>query len=188
MIKKIIFYFRPFLRVLLCVFYEKKYLSGRYFENSFIGYKWALKSILHRNILRLDVPTPWPVNFTCSISNPKNITFHIDDIRNFQSPGLYIQNFKAHIYIGKGSYIAPNVGLITANHNINNLDVHEDGKDINIGKKCWIGMNSVILPGVILGDRTIVAAGSVVTKSFPEGNAVIGGVPAKFIKKIKEYE
>ena len=46
----------------------------------------------------------------------------------------------------------------------------------------WAGMNSVILPGVKLGTRTIVAAGSVVTKSFPEGYCVIAGSPAKIIR------
>ena len=45
-------------------------------------------------------------------------------------------------------------------------------------------MNSVITAGVELGTRTIVAAGSVVTKSFPEGYCVLGGVPAKVIKKL----
>ena len=45
-------------------------------------------------------------------------------------------------------------------------------------------MNSMILPGVVLGDRTIVGAGSVVTKYFPEGNCVIAGNPAKVIKVI----
>ena len=45
-------------------------------------------------------------------------------------------------------------------------------------------MNSVILPGVELGNRTIVAAGTVVTKSFKQGNIVLGGVPAKIIKEI----
>lgn len=47
-------------------------------------------------------------------------------------------------------------------------------------------MNSVILPGVILGDRTIVGAGSVVNKSFPEGNVIIAGVPAKIVKHLNE--
>ncbi|MBO8759626.1 type 8 capsular polysaccharide synthesis protein Cap8J, partial [Staphylococcus aureus] len=57
-------------------------------------------------------------------------------------------------------------------------------EDVKIGNYSWIGMNSVILPGVELGEHTIVGAGSVVTKSFPEGNVVIGGNPAKIIKKI----
>jgi acetyltransferase-like isoleucine patch superfamily enzyme len=56
------------------------------------------------------------------------------------------------------------------------------GKDVIIGKKCWIGMNSVILPGVCLGDHTIVGAGSVVTKSFPDGNCIIAGNPARIIR------
>jgi acetyltransferase-like isoleucine patch superfamily enzyme len=45
-------------------------------------------------------------------------------------------------------------------------------------------MNAVILPGVVLGDHTIVGAGAVVTKSFPEGYCIIAGVPAKVIKTI----
>jgi len=51
-----------------------------------------------------------------------------------------------------------------------------------IGKRCWIGANATILPGVKLGDGVIVAAGSVVNKSFPSGS-VIAGVPAKLIKR-----
>ncbi len=48
----------------------------------------------------------------------------------------------------------------------------------------WVGMNSVITAGVELGPRTIVAAGAVVTKSFPEGFCVLAGVPAKVVKKL----
>lgn len=60
-----------------------------------------------------------------------------------------------------------------------------EGKDVVIGEKCWIGMNSVILPGINLGGNTIVAAGAVVTKSFPQGNVVLAGVPAKIIKELE---
>lgn len=58
--------------------------------------------------------------------------------------------------------------------------------EIKVGNNVFIGLNSIILPGVTIGDNTIVAAGSVVTKSF-EGNCIIGGVPAKKIKSLDEY-
>lgn len=88
------------------------------------------------------------------------------------------------ISIGSGTYIAQNVGLITENHDINNLDNHLKSQNISIGRNCWIGMNSVILPGVVLGDKTIVGAGAVVTSSFPKGHIVIAGVPARVIKEL----
>lgn len=175
---------KPLVLIFLSIFFDKKYLRGKHFSNSTAGFIWAFRSIFHKNILRLGRPFPWPTGNTCSISSAKNITFCPDDLNNFQSPGVYFQNFKAHIFIGKGTYIAPNVGIITANHKLNNLDEHEDGLDVTIGKQCWIGMNSVVLPGVILGDNTIVAAGSVVTKSFPLGSVIIGGTPAKIIKEL----
>ena len=57
-----------------------------------------------------------------------------------------------------------------------------DEKEVRIGKGCWIGEKVSIMPGVTLGDRTIVAANAVVTKSFPD-HCIIGGIPAKIIKK-----
>lgn len=94
-------------------------------------------------------------------------------MNDFNAFGCYFQNFAAKIVIGKGSYIAPNVGLVTANHVLTDLEQHQPGKDIVLGKNCWIGMNSTVLPGVVLGDHTVVGAGSVVTKSVPSahGNA-----------------
>lgn len=174
----------PILKFLVCIFFDKKYIKGKYFENSFSGYKMALRSIWTKNILRLSPPHKFPTIYGCTISNSENIYFHPDDLNNFQSPGTYYQNFNGKIYIGKGTYIAPNVGIITANHELNNLDAHTEGMDVIIGDKCWIGMNSVILPGVQLGNGTVVAAGAVVTKSFQQGNIVLAGIPAKIIKEI----
>lgn len=178
----------PVLRFIVCLFYNKQYIKGRYFDNSYFGYKLALKSIWVKNILRVGVPHQFPTALNCHISNSYNIEFHPDDINNFQSPGTYYQNFKAKIFLGKGSYIGPNVGIITANHVIGNLDKHEEGKDVIIGEQCWIGMNSVILPGVILGKNVVVAAGSVVNKSFEDGNVIIGGTPAKILKRLDQLE
>ncbi len=55
---------------------------------------------------------------------------------------------------------------------------------IHIGKNVWIGANATVLAGVTIGDGAVVAAGAVVTKDV-EPNMVVGGVPAKVIKKIE---
>lgn len=177
--KKVANCLRPVAKIVLRLWFRKNYISGRHFDDGFVGFLWALRTVWSRNILRLAPPMPWPVALNCKISNPNNIEFHPDNLDNFQSPGTYFQCIHARIVIGRGVYIAPNVGIITSNHNFFNLDLHTQGRDVLIGDKCWIGMNSVILPGVVLGEGTVVGAGSVVTKSFPEGRVVICGAPAK---------
>ena len=57
---------------------------------------------------------------------------------------------------------------------------------IVVGNNCFIGMRSIILPGVTIGDNSIIGAGSVVTSNIPPGE-VWGGVPAHFIKYTEEY-
>jgi len=102
------------------------------------------------------------------------------------SPGCYIQGSNK-VIIGDYTQIGPNVGIISSNHKISNY-LETISKKIRIGDYCWIGMNSVILPGVNLGDFTVVAAGSVVNESFEEGYCLIAGSPAKIIKKINKSE
>jgi hypothetical protein len=177
---------RPFVYIFLRIFFRREYLVGRYFTQSYGGYVWALRAVWARNILRLDRTYPWPVHTSCYISNPANIEFDPDDLNNFQSRGVYFQCISAKIIIGKGSYIGPNVGLITSNHDTTDPSKHMTGKDIIIGEKCWIGMNSVLLPGVRLESGTIVAAGSVVTKSFKVGNVILAGAPARILKSISD--
>ena len=128
---------------------------------------------------------PFPVSHRNNIGNARHIIFDNDDLNNFQNFGCYFQAYDGFIYIGKGTWIAPNVGLITQNHNISHLNVHTEAKDIIIGEECWIGMNSILLPGVKLGAHTVVGAGAVVTKSFPEGYCVLVGNPAYKKKEIE---
>lgn len=91
------------------------------------------------------------------------------------------------VYIGNHVIIGPGVKIFSENHRFDGPGfINEQGETrlgVYIKDNCWIGSNATILDGVCLGNKTIVAAGAVVTKSF-EGNCIIGGVPAKIIKKI----
>ena len=125
----------------------------------------------------------WPVHFTSTVRYPNNIYVGIDAAPGI-SPGCYIQAV-GKIYIGNYTQIAPNVGLISSNHFM--LDIRKHIEDeIRIGEYCRIGMGSIINAGVTLGDFTTVSAGSVVTKSFPNGYCVIGGNPAVMIADYSE--
>lgn len=123
----------------------------------------------------------WPVHPTSTVGDPSNIFCGIETSPGL-SPGNYIQGM-GKTYIGDYTQIAPNVGIISANHELEDNRKHFI-EDVYIGKYCWIGMGAIILPGTHLGDYTIVAAGSIVTKSFKEGYCVIGGNPAKVLKKL----
>lgn len=98
--------------------------------------------------------------------------------------GFDIYTSASGIHYGIGVAVAAGVKIISRNHDIYNIWEHGNIKEVFIGDYCWIGANAVILPGITLGPHTIVGAGSVVTKSFPEGYCIIVGNPAKKIKDI----
>lgn len=124
----------------------------------------------------------WPVHFTSVVTGYKNIVIGIDTSPGF-AHGCYIQaTGEGKITIGDYTGIGPNVGIVSSGHSLTDFRKHEYNSVV-IGKYCWIGMNSVILPKVTLGDFTVVRAGSVVNTSFPDGYCVIGGNPAVLIKK-----
>jgi acetyltransferase-like isoleucine patch superfamily enzyme len=178
------FIFILFSKYSVGLFYSRKYLNGKYFDNCVTGWKWAWRSLIYQKILGINRQIKFPVSHLMKINSSDNVIFNNDDLNNFQNIGCYFQNFQGKIFIGKGTWIAPNVGIITSNHDINNLSAHVSPKNVTIGEKCWIGMNSVILPGVTLKNHTIVGAGSVVAKSFEEENIIIAGNPAHIIRRI----
>ncbi len=141
----------------------------------------TLKIWFVQRIIGINRKAYWPTHFTSTIGGIENILAGIDTSPGY-APGCYIQG-AGKIYIGDYTQIGPNVGIISANHKTHDTRQHVSGNVI-IGKYCWIGMNSVILPNVTLGDFVTVGAGSVVTKSFDEGYCVIAGNPAKIIKKL----
>ena len=172
--------------------YDKKYLQGRWFSGKYgsfgsTGWQWVVCSARARRSYKDNVTARFPVAHGCRVVHPENIEFDPDDLNNFQSFGIYYQAI-GKITIGKGTFIGPNVGLITANHDSNDPDKHQEAKPIRLGENCWIGMNAVILPGVTLGPNTTVGAGAVVTKSFPEGNCIIAGNPARLLRRLDSGE
>lgn len=125
----------------------------------------------------------WPVNRSSVVVGYENIYAGIETSPGYM-PGCYIQGI-GKIYVGDYTQIASNVGIISSNHEVYDTRKHILNKVI-IGKYCWIGMGAIILPGVELGDFTIVGAGSVVTKSHTEGYCVIAGNPARVIKLLEK--
>lgn len=93
------------------------------------------------------------------------------------------------IEIGDNVTIAGNVEFVTHDNSISKVlpNATDLFGQIKIGNNCFIGARSVIMYGVTLADNTVVAAGSVVTKSFQQGNLVIGGNPAKEITTWEKF-
>ena len=96
----------------------------------------------------------------------------------------------AKISFGDNVFIAPNCGFYTAGHP---LDVERRNKGlkyafpITVGNNVWIGAHVCVLPGVTIGDNTVIAAGSVVTRSIPSG-VVAAGNPCKVIRPITDED
>ena len=162
-----------------------KTLFSRIFETRFTAAPVTFKTVFFQKILGFNRKVYWPTHFTSQVKNYKNIVIGVGTAPGL-SPGCYIQG-GGKIEIGDYTIIAPNVGIISSNHDL--LDNRKYLKSkVYIGKYCWIGMNSTVLPGTELGDFTIVGAGSVVTKSFKDGYCIIGGTPAKIIKKLNKKD
>jgi len=124
------------------------------------------------------------VHSTTSIRNAKNISLGYDT--RITTNCIIWAGKNSKINIGDNVLIGPGVQLHASNHGyeLNGVPMtyqERVEKDIIIGNDVWIGGNSVITSGVSLADGIIVAAGSVVTKSFIEKNTIIGGVPAKIV-------
>lgn len=135
-----------------------------------------------QRVLRINSEAYWPMHPSSLVTYPQNILIGKDTNPGY-NPGCFIHGVNK-IYIGNHTKIGPNVGIMSGNHNVYNLSEQTINEPIIIEEYCWIGMNSMILPGVKLGEHTIVAANSVVNKSFPDGYQILAGSPAKIVKKL----
>lgn len=95
-----------------------------------------------------------------------------------------------HIYVGDNTMFGPNVTVATAGHPIDPV-LREKGYQYNmpihIGKNCWIGAGVLIMPGITIGDNTVIGAGSVVTKDIPS-NVIAFGNPCRVQREVNEHD
>ncbi|QCX53213.1 DapH/DapD/GlmU-related protein [Elizabethkingia sp. JS20170427COW] len=153
-------------------YYRPKYHYTRY-------RKILLINVIPQKILGINRFVKWPVHFTSVIHSPEKITKGIlcDPGDN---PGIYIQANNGIIF-GNNVGIGTGTKIISANHNKEEHSKHDTTSPIIIGNDVFIYANSVVLPGVKIGDNVVIGAGSIVTKDIP-ANSVAVGNPCKVIK------
>lgn len=139
------------------------------------------KHAVFQKLLGINRQAYWPMHNASTVVGVDNIYLGRDVAPGYMA-GCYIQGI-GRIDIGDYTEISGNVGIFTANHDLDDLTKHVV-ENVKIGSYCWLGFGVVVLPGVTLGDHTVVGAGSVVTKSFSEGHVVLAGNPAKVIKTL----
>lgn len=105
-------------------------------------------------------------------------------------PGCYLSAAgSGEIRIGNHVDLGPSVMMFTGSHSVDIEGEHIGGKgtsaSVSIGDGCWLGARSVILPGVSLPEKTLVAAGAVVTKSITTSYCLLAGVPAEVRKRYR---
>ena len=95
-----------------------------------------------------------------------------------------------HIYIGDYTMLGPNVTIATAGHPILpelREQIYQYNMPVHIGRNCWLGAGVIVLPGVTIGDNTVIGAGSIVTKDIP-ANVVAVGNPCRVLRTIGEKD
>lgn len=121
-----------------------------------------------------------------------NPPFFCDYGKNIEVGKNFFANYNctlldvAKIKIGDNCQLAPNVAIYTAGHPVHPVTrstLYEYGKEVTIGDNVWLGGNTVVCPGVHIGNNVVIGAGSVVTKDIPDWS-IAAGNPCRVIRKI----
>lgn len=95
-----------------------------------------------------------------------------------------------HIYVGDYTMIGPNVTIATAGHPILPVlreQAYQYNASVHIGRNCWLGAGVIVLPGVTIGDNSVIGAGSIVTKDIP-ANVIAVGNPCRVLREISNHD
>ncbi|MDA9855252.1 acyltransferase [Paracoccaceae bacterium] len=147
-----------------------------------IGTGLLITNIFARYVLSFNRSFKYPSNFTSRISYGQKLNIIDDGSSELMkclnlSGGFYLQA-RSGISIHSSVHLAPGVKIISENHDIRNKGSHLPSAPIVIEKNVWLAANCIILPGVTVGENSVIAAGAIVTKSVPKNHKAIG-VPAK---------
>lgn len=140
---------------------------------------------LWQRVFRRHSDVYWPIHPSTQVLGARYVVSGADCSPGW-STGCLIDG-RAGIYVGDYTQLAPNVRLLSCRGG-KAPETPPHDFSIRVGRYSLLAMNVTVHPGVELGDFTIVGAGSVVTDSFPEGHCVIGGNPARLIKRLDPAE
>lgn len=178
----------------------QRMLAGGIIRNDEMGEAWEV-------VFRAQKLSP-ALNASTTVDEMRERLSEIIESKIDKSTTVFVPfftNFGKHIKLGKNVFInhactfldlggitieddvqiGPKVNLITENHPVDPAKrKHLDLKAILIKRNAWIGAGATILPGVTIGENSIIAAGAVVNRDVPD-NSIVGGIPAKFIKAIE---
>ena len=138
-----------------------------------------------QKILRINGRVPWPVHFTSRVLYHKKIEMG-NKCEVAMNAGCYVQA-RNGIKMGHNVRTGPGVGLLSVNHNVSDYDIWDKADPIVIGNNVWIGMNSIVLPGVNIGDNVAISANSVVNRDIPS-DSIAAGNPCRVIMKKEPYQ
>lgn len=125
-----------------------------------------------------------------------NPPFYCDYGKNIETGKNFFANYNctildvAKVRIGDNCQFAPNVAIYTAGHPVHpdtRNTLYEYGKEVTVGDNVWLGGNTVLCPGVHIGNNVVIGAGSVVTRDIPDWS-VAAGNPCRVIRKITEED
>lgn len=137
-----------------------------------------------QKVLGINRSVPWPVHFASRVLYHKCIRLGRRSYPGW-SQGCYIQA-RNGIEIGSNLRMGPHVGLISANHDPDDYDRWLPSEPIRIGDNVWIGMNSVVMPGVRIGSNVVIGANSVVSHDLPDDVVAVGS-PCRVVRRKPPY-
>ena len=167
---------KSFFLEFIKIFY---YFYRNYIPNHFVNKIpfYFIRHFIYRHIYTLKLGKGSSIHLNCFINR-----FNIEIGRNTAINRRCYIDSRGGIKIGNNVSISPEVHLITAQHDIKAPSFTYVMKPIVLEDYVFVGTRAIILPGVHLGKGCVVAAGAVVTKSFPD-YSVVAGVPAKVISE-----